>query len=138
MTAIAYRDGVIAADTMTVISTGAKVVDREKVFKYKGHLFGVCGDDCPEPEELKEWFDHSTSLRVFKFVCLMVEPNGSISIFGQDGRLLPIRQKFFAIGAGAAVCLGAMELGASAAQAVKAAIKWCDQCGGSVVQRRLR
>lgn len=141
MTAVAYRDGVISADTMT---THNYVKAHEpKVIKKEGHLFGVAGEACPSNEDLVSWFLKNKvreSLPEFKnhsFTMMVIYPEGNIKLIDNTGRFYPIKDKFWAIGSGAEVCFGAMEMGASAQEAVKAAIKWQKDCGGKVITRKL-
>ena len=141
MTAIAYRNGVIAGDSRAVTGTGVKYVDRGKVWKARGHLFGASGNAVPDNGDMVEWFfsENRGSMPKCSFSLIVVTPTGAKVLLGSDGGLRKLDDfSFFSVGAGSEVCFGAMEAGATAAQAVAAAIKWHPQCGGYVITRRLK
>ena len=143
MTAIAYRAGIMAADTRSVHEYVK--VDETKIFRADGHLIGVMGEACPSNAELAKWFlaapDKSfrPEFKDHKFTLLIVNPKGKSVLLHSSGRFYPIvHQRFWAIGAGAECCMGAMEAGATAEEAVRAAIKWQRDCGGRVTVRKLK
>jgi ATP-dependent protease HslVU (ClpYQ) peptidase subunit len=139
MTVIAYRDGVVAADTMAVIDNYVKLSDEIKIAKRNGHLFGMSGDDCPKMEEVVRWFfqKNKKPLRGFKFECMVITPAGIIQQWDQRARYETLNLPFYAVGSGKEYAIGAMEVGATAQQAVEAAIKWCPTVGGKVLVRKL-
>lgn len=144
MTAIAYRNGVMAGDTQA--GFGHVVASDQKVFKHDGYLVGVSGARCPSNDDISRWLFLDINARrrpEFKggdFEILVVSPKGKMLLWYSSGLLYPVpaSAKFWAIGAGAEVCMGAMEAGASAERAVAAAIKWQRDCGGHVTAKRLR
>lgn len=143
MTAIAFRAGYMAADTMT--AHNYVKVNECKIIKHQGHLIGISGESCPSNADLSRWFFNAIDKHVrpefkdHKFALLVALPNGRVTTIDHTGRFYPIvHQKFWAVGAGSEVCLGAMERGASAEQAVRAAIKWQRDCGGRVTVRKLK
>ena len=142
MTAIAYRDGILAGDTLWG-DGGLKTYD-SKVSKYRGHLVGMCGNDVPSVADIIKWFfwdkadvKRKTEFEKVDFQLLVIDPNGVIWVCDNRGMMHKVKSEFWAIGTGAHVCLGAMEVGANAKEAVKAAIKWADGCGGTVITKRL-
>jgi hypothetical protein len=148
MTAIAYKAGVLAGDTMTIYEGGVKLY-HPKVFKHKGWIYGASGD-CPEASDLQYWlFKGLKSPRdqpPFKrapfpnrdFNILAVSPNGEICVIRHHGDLEVVPGDFYAVGAGKEFCMGAMAYGASAADAVALSIKHCEAVGGDVTTVRLR
>ncbi|MCJ2084608.1 hypothetical protein MKK88_01175 [Methylobacterium sp. E-005] len=129
MTTIAYRDGVMAADT------GAKFGDAKHPWAQKlargpdGTLYGASGT-ASEWETFLEWVrggckgDHPQPRDCNgdnSFVVLCVAPNGpveTITAFGRE-RFEP---PYYALGYDACVAFGAMHAGACAEDAVEAAI----------------
>lgn len=142
MTAIAYRAGVMAGDTQC--GYGSLKAQEIKMVKRDGYLLGICGDDTPALEDVVKWFfaelkaPRRIEFKSASFTALVVTPNGKIQTWHNSGLCQPIKQKFWAVGSGSLVCMGAMEHGATAQQAVAAAIKWADGCGGRVITRRLK
>lgn len=141
MTAIAYRAGVLAADSEVHWNDYVKAYENDKVVKDHGDLMGIAGDVCPSHEEFSQWRfskrPRKNRWEGFKFEALVVTADGKVFIYDQLGSKQALKEEFFAIGSGAEVCLGAMEMGATAEQAVAAAIKWCPGVGGEVVKVEL-
>jgi len=138
MTIIAYRSGVMAADTASILGDGTKLSNDKKIIKVMGHLFGLCGSYCPDIAEAADWWLHdSGAMGRWAFTMLVVTPEGRVELVGDDGVFNTITEDYFAIGSGAQCALGAMHAGATARQAAKAAIQWNDSCGGRVMWRRL-
>ena len=133
MTVIAYRSGVMASDTKVGICANLKIHQGDKVFKRKGHLFGIAGSDCPSNDNFLKWFfGNRDDMSEFEFEALVVVSDGCMFLIDQRGSEYPIDQEFFALGSGQEVAMGAMEMGATAVQAVEAAIRWAAQCEGEV------
>lgn len=148
MTVIAYRDGVLAADTAFYIN-GVVVGMGPKVFEHAGWLFGSCGVSGwnPDVRRVIDHLDDSGRGHPSDFTwptfpvdwsCLLVSPEGEVSDIG-DGtsRWEPFRTEFLAIGAGAEIATGAMDQGASAEEACLAAVRRSSRCGGVVTALRL-
>lgn len=123
MTTIAVRDGVMAADTQ---STGSFHQRVKKIAKLPdGSLVGTAGntDEC---QRAIEWLCSDGSVKQPKIPgahLIFLRPNGSIWL--GEGTFEPYRVmgKFSAIGSGGAIAIGAMEAGATAAEAVRIAAK---------------
>jgi hypothetical protein len=147
MTVIAYRDGVIAGDGVMEFDTckdasGSINAPCVKVAKRKGYLFGASGHECPAlPLLMDAFFDHDdeakATLRRYDFSMMVITPAFEIQIWDEKSTYEVIRHPFYAIGYGAQCALGAMHLGATAVQAVKACCKWVPGIGGKVAVRRL-
>ena len=142
MTVIAVRNGCMASDTQATWDEALKTEKEKKIFSARGALIGVAGDTTSASVFVR-WFrsgrpDKRPKIPNDKFDALVLFPDGTMAIF--DNRLIQIEvtSEFFAIGSGREVALGAMEVGATAAQAAAAAVKWSSGCGGRVVTRRLK
>jgi ATP-dependent protease HslVU (ClpYQ) peptidase subunit len=138
VTCVAYREGVIAADSMSVVED-IKMDNEVKVCKRKGHLFGLAGDAMPPMDMAISWYfkKNRGKLYPYKFSLLVITPDLKVFDIDQNNGTVPITAPFYAVGSGAAYAIGAMEAGAGAEQAVQAAIKWCPTVGGKVVVRKL-
>lgn len=155
MTAIAYKDGVMAADEG--VTHGRELVDLDptKAWKYKGYLLGVTGKDCPPNDAVQEWAIDSVAERKINgkkekrraievtsnigkfpvksnFEVLIIRPSGRIIVLDYSGLVTPIHTPYWAVGAGAGVCMGAMYLGGTAKEAIEAAIRFNPSCYGKV------
>ena len=126
MTTIAYRDGILAADSLSTFN-GARQGSVNKIFRLNGVLIGGCGelnvvsafyqwvclgmkaDDCPVSKGSES-------------MCFVIRPDGVVMQWCD--RQMPIveRSPFYAWGSGAEFATGAMEMGADARRAVEAAI----------------
>lgn len=139
MTCIAYKDGVIAADSMAVMDEFVKHLDEIKVARRKGHLFGIAGDSMPLFDAAIKWYftKERKPFKGYEFELLVITPQRSIHQYDHKGRRDDIQGAFYAVGSGREFALGAMECGATAEQAVQAAIKWCPTVGGKVIVRKL-
>lgn len=139
MTCVAYRDKIIAADTMATVDDVIKLDQEIKVAKRKGYLFGICGNDMPKLDDfIRLYFSKEKKpMKGFSFDCMVITPAGKIEVWDQRMRGEYHELPFFAVGSGAIGALCAMEVGADATQAVQATIKWCPGVGGKVVTRKL-
>lgn len=145
MTTIAYRNGFLAADTVE-IAEGYRVGTCEKIKKRKdGVLVGAGGrasyceafmdwvldgeeDDPPAIEKGDDGHPDSGGI--------IIRLDGSVELWGENGST-PIVAEYVATGTGAALCLGAFAFGATAEEAVIAAIKHDIHSGGEVTVLRL-
>lgn len=138
MTVIAYRDGVMAADTSCADSV-SKVSWAQKVLRGPdGALYGFAGrvSLCCE---IARWVrgereGERPPLKVDDGTAqvMVVRPDGSLSVWVEDGTEDYDGAEYMAIGSGAGVALGAMHAGATAEGAVRAAIEHAPHCGGSI------
>lgn len=143
MTVVAYRAGVLAADTMAIHNEHIKVLNSPKVFKRRGCLCAAAGDLVPPNPLLAKWFfavegdEKRPAYHGMKFDLIVITPEGQIQLWDQRGEPEILDVPFYAIGSGKEFAMGAMAMGASAVEAVRVAIKWCPTVGGHVVSRRL-
>ncbi len=129
MTIIAYRDGVMAADTCF---TDGFITSGVKLYKKSGHIIGFCGD-VAQALVFVDWFFNQKKNRRPD---LASETGWEALVLNKDGvttwerslRPIPMDDEFYAIGSGSMLAMGAMEHGASASQAVAIACKRDPYC----------
>lgn len=136
MTTIAYRDGVMAGDRR-VTEDSLVAFEMRKVFKRKsdGALVGGVGNTTIL-QRYVDWFldgergfKPNMGLTKDDETCVIVaRPSGKVEYHDRNG-IQPILGKFFAIGSGASAALGALEMGATARQAVRVASKYDTNTG---------
>lgn len=136
MTVIAYRDGVMACDSLWADPTTGSIDNLQtKIKRLKsGALYGGAGDvderalvkmlhKVRAPTKLPS----SDKLRNIKDDCdgLLVFPDGKIFFVytGASASVCPTSLEFAAIGIGRHIAIGAMEAGLTAAGAVEATCK---------------
>lgn len=142
MTAIAYRDGIMAADTAGWYGEVMFWLTTKIHRLPDGALFAAMGDplyaeayiewretrgDKPEPPEKDE-----------DFYAILVRRDGVVFMVGRD--YVPRRAgkaPFYAIGAHVEFLTGALAAGASAADAVRLCIDHCAHAAGDVQVERL-
>ena len=146
MTTIAYRDGVLAGDTL--ISRGDEgMTGFLKIGKIHGHLVGLSGsafDYDPVWAWLTNIFEENSNASPRDFwkrddapegdsSVILVDPSRVIwSIRTSDGRAVRVPHLFDAIGSGCDYAMGAMQVGATAREAVRAAARFDLRSGGAV------
>lgn len=125
MTTIAYRDGVLAADT-AVHDRGVYCGEVTKIYQYRdgtmGGAAGCLGDVAAmrefiasggmnEPPEFKDEDSEG----------ILIRPWGKVEWIGEKRKRIELTGEFFAIGSGFKLALGAMHAGADAIRAVEIA-----------------
>ncbi|WP_336802468.1 hypothetical protein [Kaistia sp. MMO-174] len=136
MTTIAYRDGVLAADSL-ISSGNARAGQAQKIATCGSTMGGTSGSieachrfvqwieagaegDCPE-------LGDSDGILV----------RGSQTFYvGSKGVLVPFEAEFAAVGSGEKFALGAMAMGATAERAVEVARELDVHTGGQIVTLR--
>jgi hypothetical protein len=143
VTTIAYRDGVLAADTGMTIG-GSQFAHMTKIARNKrGDLAGGCGmapwccaflkwfmngeKGAPPPIEKDGGNDKSKGF--------IARARGGLVVHESDGTFAPIAP-YYAIGSGRGEAIGAMFAGASAELAVRAAIAHDESTFGDVTVLR--
>lgn len=144
MTIIAYRDGVMAADS--AIWSGGSIIagHMRKIVRHPdGSLAAATGEasllawflerietgeilQSPPKDETQEGFNG-----------LLVRPNGDVYRCGVNMLLYPINGPWQAVGGPTAFLSGALAAGATAEEAVHLALKFTDGGGGDVQVERL-
>lgn len=146
MSTIVFRDGVIAADTQLTIQGGGigalKAYGATKIAKdSEGVLYGVVGTyaQCTKViEALKRQAKTGGAVplpvptRDDDFEILIAYPDGRLRSLIPEGEIILDDTKYYAIGSGAPVAMGAMFAGASARLAIMAAIEHSEGTGGKV------
>lgn len=136
MTVIVYRDGVMAADSLVTDSWCRLGTTVKIVRSPSGLLAGACGEseDC---HSFLEWIkvggpkDTIPKLenKDGDFNAFVVDGERRVWMMGANLIPCPLMTDFYAIGGGASFAVGAMEMGASAIDAVNVAIKYHGGCG---------
>lgn len=153
MTTIAFRKGVLAADSRTTIETeggGGRMFLCEKLFRKAVTINGVleeviiatAGESSPGMVFL-DWFGSGQEPpdRLIDgeadFTCLVLQKDG---LYEYDAwcRGVKIMDEFYAVGSGAKAALAAMHMGASAAKAVEVACRIDYYSGPPVITMRLK
>ncbi|WDG77350.1 proteasome subunit beta [Pseudomonas chlororaphis] len=136
MTTIAYKDGVIAYDSRVTRGSLIDHDDYEKLIHRNGHqfLFAGCGADFPAL--MDEFFGVKASDKPLDANGLVVT-NGRLCQIGRDAEsgfwLDEVwMERSFAIGSGRDFALAAMDMGATAKEAVEAAAKRDAYTGGTI------
>ena len=130
MTTIAWRDGVIASDRQC--SSGGIITKCRKLFKVGHYAIGTSGNLSVGMLFCQWWADgrrEDCPLDESTYALVMDINTGVCEIWEHPGVGIPIEEDFSAIGSGAAVAYGALHTGATAREAVTAAIKWDDSTG---------
>ncbi len=126
MTTIVYRDGVMAGDTAAT-DRGCYCGEVAKVFRNdRGTLFGFAGCLADLARALP-WFNEGADGDPPSFredsEGLLVFADGRAEWLGCNGKRVFVTGRFFALGSGFKVAMGALAAGASAERAVEIA---CD------------
>lgn len=137
MTIIAYRKGILAADTLiSEPDNHLKSGYAKKIVKTKdGYLAGANGD-CEYCVKFLEWAQTDRKTNAPKCCddsdgAFLITPKGKIHYY--YGKVFEVLDnEYVAIGSGAPVALGAMFAGGSAVVAVEAACKWNTLCDGKI------
>lgn len=147
MTTVAFRDGVMAADTM-ITNGNQKQHGVQKIYRIGSWVVGFAGDFGDIPV-LCEWLEKQAE-------CRSVPDWGQPDEFPEDidtdvliacaaglfeldskGRVIPVPVTFTAIGSGAKYAIGAMAYGASATKAIQIAMDNDTYSGGEVRTERV-
>jgi hypothetical protein len=135
MTVVAYRDGLLAADRLVCDPWDIRAGYDTKIFKRNGNFYGFAGPRS-EIEIYQHWLfapDLKTIPTLNEGIsCLCIKSDGIWRAGGKTPCLTKVEAPFAAIGTGAHIALGAMWMGATAEQAVQAAIALDTGCGGPV------
>lgn len=157
MTAIAYRDGIMAADTLVSASEGAWFVrgTTRKIARSPTGTLGAASGHCGMCERFLRWItsgqvdewlseSHDSSpppdLKCDRggFGAIIVQPTADqggervICIDYQGNPIHNIKAPFYVEGSAESILIGALAHGASAEEAVRIAIQYDTGCGGDV------
>lgn len=141
MTTIVYRDGVMAGDSQ-VTAYHTITGHQRKIHRVKGHLIGCCGR-ASEVKAFLDWFEkgwrkEDKPKNIDDFSAITVNENGDVHRW--DENLIPYskNEAYVVIGAGSDIAIGALAQGATAGEAVQAAIEHDVFTGGEVHTLKLK
>lgn len=126
MTTIAYRDGVLASDSLVTLGNTKVHGSYQKIRRIGDHLLGTAGS-VAACQQFIDWVKSGNDEDPppkGEYSALIIDPRGRVREM-ENGSVLPVPRgaKFFAIGSGAPYALAAMYAGATATEAVKIAAK---------------
>lgn len=139
MTTIAYRDGIMAADSLCS-GNNTRWGELEKITRGDGCIAGACGS-ATTAATFRHWVENILVSTEDPFGCdvadteadgLLVTSDGVIWCWGGKPRMFRPDAPFTAIGSGAKIAIGAMAMGASAAKAVEIAAQFDVYTGGRI------
>lgn len=146
MTTIAYRDGIMAADTCIMNNSGSRFASVTKIHRCpEGTLMAGAGDYGPVCK-IFDWYDRGCPAddlpklpddEDMAVQLLIVHPDERVVYLEKDLLECPIEGEFFAIGSGTEGALCAMAAGASAEQAVEIVSRFDMYTNGPVRTERL-
>lgn len=150
MTTIAYRDGILAADSRTSIQTeagGSRFFKCEKLYRVlRGgvlNIVGLAGESASGLVFL-DWYqsgDKETPEKLITgeadFTALVLNRSGLFE-FDKWCRGEKILGRFYAVGSGAKAALGALHMGANARTAVRIACKVDPYSAGPIVTMSIK
>ena len=149
MTTIAYKSGVVAADSQETHSDGRKN-DCQKLYKMKdGTIIATAGDSYTGLIFV-EWFKEGarkesipdlTNITLEEdFECLVLENTENIYIINRFFQKYHIEmpEGFYSLGWGAPYAVAAMHMGADAKKAVQVAAKYDAYTGGTVKTMKVK
>ena len=137
MTTIAYKDGLFCADSLMANHVELLVTTSPKIHKIKDGWLGGCGN----PRDVQKLLHLLESIETEKmnviwsdtgFTGMEVTNTGEIYLWNSELVPVQIKHKFYAVGSGADLAMGAMEYGATAYEAVKIASKYDAYTGGRI------
>lgn len=132
MTTIAYRDGILAADSRGTCSGWIQPGKETKLFRLQdGRAAGVTGTWAIAVRLLK-WIESDRSTDQPEGDARIVAVGRKIEVF-EDGHSYIETAKFMAWGSGMPPALGALHAGASAVEAVRIAALVDTLTGGKVI-----
>jgi ATP-dependent protease HslVU (ClpYQ) peptidase subunit len=151
MTILAYRNGVLASDSRVTFNDMILSDNFPKIAQSNGVIGGASGD-ADATERFVRWIKKGADKKTIpdkgKYRALMIKLKGDNNInsdifeqevkitYIENGDPMVLDQEFVAIGSGAEIAIGAMEMGASAEKAVTIATKRMSSCGGPLQVKR--
>lgn len=145
MTTIAYKNGVLAADSRAYSGQRMPIGEKDKIHRLRdGSIFGVSTASVGGDALVRAWIEDGCRPAdkdqpiPGDFVLILVKPNGEL-FYAKDNLSLtgPLDAPYIAVGTGAEYAMGAMEMGADACTAVEVATRLDPFSGGTVSTLRL-
>ena len=146
MTTVAYRDGVMAADTGVMDSSGCRYAHVKKIHRCPNGSLVAGAGDMPSVHAIFAWYDRDCPVDELPNIpaddardvsILIVKPDDTVFYTEKDLQELPIEGEFFAIGSGREGALCAMAAGATAEHAVRIASRFDIYTNELVISERL-
>lgn len=134
MTTIAYRDGVMASDSLVTAGT-LRCGSMRKITRNSVGWIGGGAGPMETIVRLLAWIDAGAEgepPEMKEADAIIVSPDGVVHFWTGAGPLTPVQGSFFAVGSGERVAVGAMAAGADAIQAVRLAIEYDTGTGGDI------
>lgn len=139
MTTLAYRDGVLAADSHGECNGWKIQFNARKVRKLRdGRLVGCCGQPA-EAEAYTHWLANDgkgEKPKLANSTVIEVRNDGSV-LKHEEGGVCALNERFVAFGSGMGAALGALHMGAGARRAIQIAARVDSGTGGRVQSVRL-
>lgn len=136
MTAIAYRDGVMSADSGT-FAGGLYVGAHRKIGRAPDGTIGAATGPTSVCDRFRRWLEGDMLTRFSTpdlerdFLAILVKPDGTVLYLEDDGEPYEVVAPFHALGCAQDVLIGAMAAGATAEEAVLIATSRCDGVGAT-------
>lgn len=138
MTIVVYRDGIMAADSL-VTSGGTRTDYVNKLATNKAGWVGGAAGDFMDCRAFSKWVKAGCK-KEFKgaevkdgLAALLLSPTGDVFYIDDTNRKTQINSAtYHCVGSGRDIAMGALEMGATAEQAVAVAIKLNTSCGGII------
>lgn len=149
MTTIAYRAGIVAADSQETWGDG-RTNDCQKLFRMdNGTIIATAGDsytglifvDWFKDGARKDSIPDLTNIDIDEdFECLVLENTENIYIINRffQKYYVEMPEKFYAVGWGATYAVAAMHMSASAKRAVEVAAKYDAYTGGKIKTMKVK
>lgn len=141
MTAIAYRDGIMAADGAAYCN-GTLLGICKKIARSPDGWLGAASGDSTNCYLFEKWMDacreFQLSTKGESFGAILVSPDREVFLIDHHDIMRPAETApFYADGCASDILIGAMAAGATAEEAVAIAIQWDNKCGGPIQVERL-
>lgn len=139
MTTIAYKDGILAADSLVCNGSARAAMTTRKIRRIGKVLIAGCGY-IGELEAFVDWvaagMKDTDPLRGGETSALLLAPGQPPVLFGTRGPW-PASSEYIAMGSGEDFAFGAFSAGADAVGAIEAAIRHDVYSGGPIVTLKL-
>lgn len=140
MTVICFKDGVMAADKQSTYDSLAHTTT--KIRRFGDGSIGGCAGATTICRALLEWYSNGADPKEYpdkesECYMLVVKPGGEILFYDKSSVPAVFEDEFIAIGSGRDFAVAAMDMGGSAEDGVRMAIKWSTSCGRGIDVLRL-
>lgn len=108
----------------------------QKIWKVRGHLIG-CAGNLVDMHTFRKWFEagawEDKYPKMKELDALVVTPEGKVVTYENGApHAIEIEDEYISIGTGSPIALGALHAGATAAEAIEAAINHCSKTNGKI------